>query len=226
MQPKIRLIIADDHAVFRQGLKMLLAVRDDMEVVAEIDRAQRLLPTVTSVQCDVLLLDLQMDRWVLAEIESLARITSVCVLTASERIEDSMEALRIGAKAIVQKRFAVETLTQAIRTVADGLVWVPPILQAEITRQISALDSNRLTARELDIARCVATGLRNSEIGSRLSISEGTVKTHINRIFQKLGLRDRVELALYALREHLAGEGGERSEGREVRSERLRREEK
>jgi DNA-binding NarL/FixJ family response regulator len=204
MQHKIRLIIADDHALFRQGLRMLLALQDDMEIVAEIDRAECLLPTVSTAHFDILLLDLQMDRWVLGEIESLARIASVCVLTASEKIEDSMEALRIGARAIVQKRFAVETLTQAIRTVAGGLVWVPPMLQAEIACQMSAHNSRRLTTRELEIIRCVAKGLRNSEIAEHLSITEGTVKTHINRIFQKLRLRDRVQLALYALREHLA----------------------
>ncbi len=203
MQHKIRLIIADDHAVFRQGLRMLLALEEDLEIVAEIDRAQSLLPTVSAAPSDILVLDLQMDRWVLGEIQSLARITSVCVLTASEKIEDSMEALRMGARAIVQKRFAVETLTQAIRAVAGGLVWVPPLLQAEIATQISAHNSNRLTARELEIIGCVARGLRNSEIAEYLSISEGTVKTHINRIFHKLRLRDRVELALYALREHL-----------------------
>jgi|SRR5579885_94571 len=204
MQHKIRLIIADDHAVFRQGLRMLLSVEDDLEIVAEIERADSLLPILSTAHSDILLLDLQMDRWVLGEIQSLARITAVCVLTASEKIEDSMEALRMGARAIVQKRFAVETLTQAIRTVAGGLVWIPPILQAEIASQIRVHNASRLTARELEIIGCVAQGLRNSEIAEQLSISEGTVKTHINRVFQKLRLRDRVELALYALREHLA----------------------
>ena len=153
--------------------------------------------------CEVLLLDLQMDRWVGDDIEKLARLTSVLVLTASERIEDAMDALRMGAKAIVQKRFAVETVMEAIRTVAAGLVWIPPMLQAELAAQMGSLAARRLTARELEIVRYVSTGLRNAEIAARLSISEATVKTHLNNIFQKLGIRDRVELALYALREHV-----------------------
>jgi two-component system NarL family response regulator len=203
MGPKLRIIIADDHAVFRQGLKLLLGLQENMRIVAEVETAERLLPTVISARCDLILLDLQMDRWVIEEIESLARITSVLVLTASERIEDSMKALRMGAKAIVQKRFAVETLSEAIRTVADGMVWVPPILQAELAGRSSALSATRLTVRESDIVRYVAIGLRNAEVAARLSISEGTVKTHLNNIFQKLGIRDRVELTLYALRENV-----------------------
>jgi DNA-binding NarL/FixJ family response regulator len=203
MRPSIRLIIADDHAVFRQGLKLLLALQRDIEVVDEVDCAERLLPAVTATPCDVLLLDLQMDRWVVDEIRPLARFTSVAVLTASERIEDAMAALRLGARAIVQKRFAVETLIEAIRTTADGLVWVPPILQAEMAGRIGALGSRQLTIREMDIVRWATSGLRNSEIAARLSIAEGTVKIHLNKIFQKLGIRDRVELTLYAFREHL-----------------------
>ena len=203
MGSELRLIIADDHAVFRQGLKFLLTVQDNMRVVAEVDSADRLLPAVIATPCDVLLLDLQMDRWAIGEIERLARVTSVLVLTASERIEDAMEALRLGARAIVQKRFAVETLTEAIHAVANGLVWVPPMLQAELAGQMGAPGSKRLTVRERDIVRCVASGLRNVEVAGRLSITEGTVKTHLNKIFQKLGIRDRVGLALYALREHI-----------------------
>src|SRR5262245_53823179 len=145
MSSPIRLIIADDHALFRQGLISLLMVQDEMRVVAEAGCADRVLPTVIATPCDVLLLDLQMDRWAGEEIENLARLTSVLVLTASERIEDAMEAMRSGAKGIVQKRFAVETLTEAIRTVADGLVWIPPVLQAELAAQAASIEARRLT---------------------------------------------------------------------------------
>ena len=142
-----------------------------------------------------------MDRWVGEEIEKLARLTSVLVLTASEVIEDAIDAMRDGAKGFVLKRFAVETLTEAIRTVADGLVWIPPVLQSELTAQSALIEARRLTARESEIVRHVATGLRNAEIAQRLSVTEGTIKTHLNNVFQKLGIRDRVELVLYALRE-------------------------
>ena len=125
------------------------------------------------------------------------------VLTASESVENTIAAIRLGARAVVQKRFAVETLIEAIRVVAGGLVWMPPTLQAEMAAQWNAPSSRQLTSREVEIACWVAVGLRNAEIGARLSISEATVKTHLNNVFQKLELRDRVELAVYALRHGL-----------------------
>jgi len=196
----IRLLIVDDHALFRQGLKSLLLLQPDVEIVGEVEHAADLQSAVERTNCDVLLLDLQMDRWMGNDIEALAARTKVVVLTASERIEDALAAMRKGARAIVQKRFAVETLMEAIRSAANGLVWMPPSLQTELAAQLGNASEQRLTAREHEIARFVAEGLRNAEIAQRLAISESTVKTHLNNIFQKLHLRDRVELALHALR--------------------------
>jgi DNA-binding NarL/FixJ family response regulator len=196
----IRLLIADDHALFRQGLKSLLMLQPDIELVGEVERAADLEPALNQAAVDVLLLDLQMDRWMGNDIEALAQRVSVVVLTASERIEDALAAIRKGARAIVQKRFAVETLMEAVRSAANGLAWLPPLLQTELAAQMGSSSDQRLTAREHEIARYVAEGLRNAEIAQRLAISESTVKTHLNNIFQKLHLRDRVELALHALR--------------------------
>jgi DNA-binding NarL/FixJ family response regulator len=204
MEKQIRLIIADDHSLFRQGLKSLLQLQPDVEVVGEVERASELASMLTATPCDVLLLDLQMERWVVGDIEGLSRVTRVVVLTASERKEDAMTALRMGACAIVQKRYAVETLMEAIRAAAQGLVWIPPALQAELATQIRSRTGNQLSNRETEIVRYVAAGLRNAEVAQRLSIGESTVKTHLNNIFQKLGIRDRVELALYAHRVGLA----------------------
>jgi DNA-binding NarL/FixJ family response regulator len=211
MPSPLRLIIADDHALFRQGLRSLLRLQPDIEVVAEVERAGDILSILASTPCDALLLDLQMERWSLQDIESLARLTQVIVLTASERVEDAVTAIRLGARAVVQKRYAIETLQQAIRAVADGFVWMPPALQTELAVQWGTPDDKKLTTRESEIVRQVSLGLRNFEVAERLRISEGTVKTHLNNIFHKLGLRDRVELALYALRVGLANlprEGG------------------
>jgi DNA-binding NarL/FixJ family response regulator len=196
----IRLLIADDHALFRQGLKSLLMLQPDIELVGEVERAADLEPALNQAAVDVLLLDLQMDRWMGNDIEALAQRVGVVVLTASERIEDALAAIRKGARAIVQKRFAVETLMEAVRSAANGLAWLPPLLQTELAAQMGSAADQRLTAREHEIARYVAEGLRNAEIAQRLAISESTVKTHLNNIFQKLHLRDRVELALHALR--------------------------
>jgi DNA-binding NarL/FixJ family response regulator len=201
--PHIRLIIADDHALFRGGLKSLLRRQRDMKVVGEVESADAISQALTDTPCDVLLLDLQMDRWVFDDIRELATRTSVVVLTASESLENAIVAMRLGARAVVQKRFAVQILIEAIRAVAKGQVWMPPSLQAEIAAQWGNSSSRQLTEREIEIVRHAAAGLRNSEIAERLAISEATVKTHLNNIFHKLGLRDRVELALYALRHGL-----------------------
>jgi DNA-binding NarL/FixJ family response regulator len=200
MKSPIRLIIADDHALFRGGLKSLLRRQRDMQVVGEADAAGAVMAKVAEANCDILLLDLQMERWALDDIRPLAAITKVVVLTASESVENAIIAMRLGARAVVQKRFAVQTLIEAIRAVAEGLVWMPPALQAEVASQWTSSASRSLTIRETEIVRHIASGLRNAEIAHRLAISEATVKTHLNNIFDKLALRDRVELAVYALR--------------------------
>jgi DNA-binding NarL/FixJ family response regulator len=203
MKSPIRLVIADDHALFRGGLKSLLRRQRDMQVVAEADAATAVLTAVTETNCDILLLDLQMERWVLKDIRTLAALTKVLVLTASESLENAIMAMRLGARAVVQKRFAVQTLIEAIHAVADGLVWMPPALQAEMAKQWNSPTSKRLTSREAEIVCHVAGGLRNAEIAELLAITEATVKTHLNNIFDKLKLRDRVELTVYALRHGL-----------------------
>lgn len=202
MLTPIRLIVADDHALFRQGLKSLLLLQPEVEVIAEAQTAAELISVVSQSRCDILLLDLQMDRWSMEQIPRLACLTSVIVVTASESAENGARALRLGARAIVQKRFAIETLMTAIHAVAEGLVWMPPEVQAYFALESSS--SKQLTERETEIVRHVASGLRNAEVGRRLSISESTVKTHLNNIFQKLALRDRLELTRYALKTGLA----------------------
>ena len=200
MKTPIRLIIADDHALFRDGLKSLLRRQRDMQVVGEVERADAVAKALAKVSCDVLLLDLQMERWALDDIRQLAALTKVVVLTASESVDNAIVAMRLGARAVVQKRFAVQTLVEAIHAVAEGLVWMPPALQAEVASQWSSSVLKPLTSRETEIVRHVASGLRNAEVAERLSITEATVKAHLNNIFDKLEVRDRVELTVYAIR--------------------------
>ena len=199
MQTPIRIAIADDHALFRQGLISLLALHPHLEIAAELDRADDVAPIVARDGCDVLLLDLQMERSTLCDIESLIRKVTVIMVTASERVEDAVAALRAGARAIVFKRFALETLLAALSAVARGEVWLPPLLQSALMEELRA-PAAVLTPRERDVVRQVARGLRNAEVARNLAITEMTVKTHVNNVFHKLHLRDRVELALYAVR--------------------------
>ena len=205
MAAPIRVIIADDHALFSQGLKSALKLHTDVAVVGEAERVDELTLLLANVACDVLLLDLGMERNSLIDISTFAERARVVVVTASEQPEDAIDAIRLGASAVVFKRFAVDTLMDAIRTAAQGQVWMPPSLQAHIAAGLRSIVPNPLTPREREIIRHVALGLRNAEVAKKLFISEQTVKTHLNNIFQKLGIRDRVELTLYAARVGIIG---------------------
>jgi two-component system NarL family response regulator len=206
MAVPIRVIIADDHALFRQGLRsMFVNLHPDISVVAEVESVSEVARALAATPCDVLLLDLQMDRNALADIGSFARRAKVVVVTASQDPAETLAAIRAGAKGVVFKRFAVETLVEAVRTVRDGHVWLPPALQSELAARLAEPDAKALTLREREIVRLVALGLQNPEIARRLAISDVTVKTHLNNVFHKVEVRDRVGLTLYAIRIGLVG---------------------
>jgi len=207
MPASLRVIIADDHVLFRQGLKsMLVKLHPEVSVVAEVERASEIAPALARTPCDLLLLDLQMeDRNALADIRSFARRARVVVVTASQRSEEALAALHAGARAVVFKRFAVETLMEAVRAVMEGHVWMPPALQSQMTAQMFGPAAKVLTSREREIVRLVGLGFQNPEIAQRLSIGEATVKSHLNNVFHKLKIRDRVGLTLYAIRLGLVG---------------------
>ncbi len=196
----IRLAIADDHALFRQGLKALLRGHDDVVVVGETDKIDGLDAFLERTPCDVLLLDLQLERSAVDQIPAAARRVPVVVVTADEYSDEPLAAMRAGARAVVFKRFAIEMLLQAVQAVIEGNVWMPAALQARLAGSVQEADRRRLTPRELDVVRHVAMGMKNADIARQLFISEETVKAHISNVFGKLGVRDRVELALYALR--------------------------
>ena len=148
---QLRLIIADDHALFRQGLRSLLAL-EGLEVAAEVEQASGLEAALAANPCDILLLDLLMEQWSMDQISDLSRKTAIIVLTANESVETGLSALRLEARAIVHKRFAIERLMIAIRAVADGLVWMPPTMQAALVARDSPA-AKKLTARESEIVR-------------------------------------------------------------------------
>ena len=118
----------------------------------------------------------------------------------NEYSDEPLAAMRAGARAVVFKRFAIEMLLDAVHAVVEGNVWLPPVLQARVASALHEAGQRRLTPRELDVVRHVAMGLRNADIARRLFISEETVKAHLSNVFGKLGVRDRTELALHALR--------------------------
>jgi len=204
-QKQFRIVIADDHALFRQGLRSQLKLQPGMAVVAEVERADDLRPTLARIPCDILLLDLQMERNSLVDIADLVDQCAVVVVTASEQADDAVAAIRAGARAVVFKRFAIETLMEAISAVMEGRPWLPPELQQDLADRLQERGTDPITPREREIIRYVALGMRNAEVATKLEISEVTVKSHLNNIFQKLGLRGRTELALYAIRIGIIG---------------------
>ena len=219
MHRKQRVVIVDDHTLFREGLKTILATEDDIEVVADLDSAEDIVELVWQTRPDLLLLDIRMPHGSgLDAIPAVLKInptTQVLVLTASDEKEEHIRAFRLGAKGVILKDSARQTLMQAIRTVCRGEMWMDPRMSSALVDELSHMEGdtdvgsvrqeNGLTERELEIVRLVASGYKNKEVGSALSISERTVKTHLTNVFQKLGVRDRVGLVMYALKHGLAG---------------------
>jgi len=216
--PKRRVVIVDDHTLFREGLRTILEMEDDIEVVAEAENAEDIVELVWQTKPDVLLLDIRMPQGSgLDAVPAVLRIspgTQVLVLTASDEREEHVRAFKLGAKGVILKDSARQTLMQAIHNACMGRVWIDPRMTGTLAEELSQLrhdaeatgerDGNPLTERELEIVRLVASGYKNREVGSTLTISERTVKTHLTNIFQKLGVRDRVGLVMYALRTGLS----------------------
>lgn len=201
----VRVVLADDHALFRQGLRMMLELHADVSIVGEAATMDELAATLANETPDVLLLDLQMERSALPDVPALAERMHVVIVTANEVPEEVLALLRIGVRAVVFKRFAIETLMDAIRAAQAGYVWMPPELQSAMTAEWrSGGVLQILTDREIEVVRHVACGLRNAEVAARLHVSEVTVKSHLTNVFQKVGVRDRVELALWAVRTGIA----------------------
>jgi DNA-binding NarL/FixJ family response regulator len=207
----IRIAIADDHTLMREGLKALLQLYAGMFVVAEIDDAAELSAQLLRTPCDVLLIDRDFLRDGHADVRKLSEATKVLLVCEDlDECGEAVNALRAGARGVVFERCTVESLIEAIRTVAAGQVWMSPELQSRVAETLHEDPSARLTLREREIVRQVALGLRNGEIATVLFISEQTVKTHLSRIFRKIHVRDRIALTLYASRLGLAGARGQR----------------
>jgi DNA-binding NarL/FixJ family response regulator len=205
----IRVLVADDQSMVRAGFRMLLAREPDIEVVAEagngleaVQKAARFDPTVVLMDIRMPELDgLEATRRIIAA-DDLAR---VLILTTFDLDEYVYEALSAGASGFVLKDDPPEQLIAAIRTVAAGDALLSPTITKRVIRQFARIprpapppELRDLTAREYEVLRLIARGLSNAEIGQELYISEGTVKTHVTHVLQKLGLRDRVQVVVLA----------------------------
>ncbi len=201
----ITIVLADDHAVVRSGLKMLLEAEDGLEVVAETGDVDATRRTVLGYKPGVLVLDLNMPGG--SSLEAIPIIaesspgTAIVVLTMQEDPAFAREAMRAGAKGYVLKQAAGTELVQAVRAAADGGTWLNPELGARMAAAPAtpAGPPGDLTERELDVVRLIALGHTNAEIAERLFLSVRTVETHRSHIQHKLGVSSRAELVRYAL---------------------------
>jgi|SRR5437773_1380187 len=216
----IRIVIADDHPIFREGLKCLLGTQEDFQLLAEVGNGDEVLDTIEKLQPDILLLDLRMpgthglmilERLQATKISS----TKVIVLTASEDKNEFVQAMKLGTSGIVLKQSPTDLLLKSIRKVYAGEIWLDSNTTAAVIRQFATgdeeapVDSNRvrgrspLSQREREIVSLVAQGFKNKQMAEKMFISEQTVKNHLHNSFDKLGVSDRLELALYAIHKKL-----------------------
>ena len=224
--PKIRIVVADDHPIFRDGLCKLLALEDDFDVVAQAQDGRQVLEVLHQLEPDILLLDLKMPG--LDGLQTLQRLqvakgkTRVIVLTASDDKNEFVQAMKLGTSGIVLKQTATDQLIKSIRKVHAGEIWLDSHTTAAVIRQFVANEDaapqppqqlagsptrererSPLSQREREIVALVAQGFKNKEMAEKMFISEQTVKNHLHNIFDKLGVSDRLELALYAIHNNL-----------------------
>jgi DNA-binding NarL/FixJ family response regulator len=214
---KITIVIADDHTIFRDGLRRLLELEEDFEVVGEAADGGEAIEMVKTHQPSILLLDLAMPKVpgmeALHDLSRSQHPTRIIVLTAAIERRQIIEALQAGARGVVMKDCATQLLLKAIKNVVDDLYWVghePVVDIAAYLRQMSALQTPSrarstfgLTRRETEILGSIVAGLGNKEIAQKFSLSEDTVKHHLTNIFDKVGVSSRLELALFAINNRL-----------------------
>jgi len=220
----VRILLADDHPIVRDGLKKLLQLEEDFEVVGEAGDGREVLEKCHELDPDVLLLDLRMPNLdglsALQALQQTNKRTRVIILTASEDKNEFVQAMKLGCSGIVLKQTAPDLIVKSIRKVNSGEIWLDSLTTAAVMRQFSTgLESagggggkgrerSPLSAREREIVALVAQGYKNKEMAEKMFISEQTVKNHLHNIFDKLGVSDRLELAIYAIHKglHLPGD--------------------
>jgi DNA-binding NarL/FixJ family response regulator len=205
----IRILIADDHSVVRQGLRMFLGLDDDFEVVGEAENGAEALRSARELLPDVVLMDLLMPTMdgITATAAIRAELPDTEVIALTSVLEDNavIGAVKAGAIGYLLKDTQADDLRRAIKAAAAGQVQLSPQAAARLMREVRAPESTQqLTERETDVLKLIARGRANKEIALDLIIGEKTVKTHVSNILSKLGVQSRTQAALYAAQHGLA----------------------
>lgn len=213
----VRVLLVDDHALMRQGIRTILSAQSDLEVVGEAGSGEQALELVPRLRPDVVCMDVEMPG--IGGLEATRRLVSdpgitarILMLTTFEREDYLLAALQAGASGFVLKNARPETLVDGIRAVAAGEALLSPeVTRAVIERAVSqerpqpTVIPEQLTDRELEVLRLMAEGLSNDEIAAHLTVGRATVKTHVSNVLMKLQLRDRVQAVAFAYRSGLVG---------------------
>lgn len=209
----IKLVIADDHSMIREGLKQLLELEGQFKVIAEASDGVECLEILSKETPDVLLLDINMPNKngldVLKELnQSGNRKVKVLVLTVHNEVEYLIKAVELGVDGYVLKDSESSELKKAIMTILNGETYIQPDLIPMLNAKMISMENDydkidSLTKRELDVLKNLAIGMYNKEIATKLEISERTVKNHVSNIFKKIGVSDRTQAAVFAIRNNL-----------------------
>ncbi|MFW6775364.1 response regulator [Nocardioides sp. CPCC 205120] len=211
----VRVLVVDDHELFRRGLTMLLGVDGGITVVGEAGDGEEGLRLATSTTPDVVLLDVRMPKGsgiaACKAIKDAVPAAKIIMLTVSDEEADLYEAVKSGASGYLLKDSSIDEVAQAVRVVADGQSLISPSMAVKLLDEFKHMSQGertpapnlKLTERELQVLRLVATGINNREVAKRLEISENTVKNHVRNILEKLQLHSRMEAVMYAVREKL-----------------------
>jgi DNA-binding NarL/FixJ family response regulator len=207
-EERLRVMVVDDHALFRRGLEMVLGNEEDLELVGEASDGQEAVERAQDLMPDVVLMDVRMPRRsgieATSQIRDLLPHVKILMLTISDDEADLYDAIKAGASGYLLKEIPIEEVADAIRS-----VWMASKLLTEFAAMSKATDerpqmpSPRLTDREMEVLKLVAQGLNNRDIAKQLFISENTVKNHIRNILEKLHLHSRMEAVVYAVREKM-----------------------
>ena len=221
MTEKIRVLVADDHALFRRALAAVFADEKDVELIGEASDGEEAIRMASELVPDVVLMDVRMPKVLgidaARQIKAEQPSTKIVMLTVSDEEEDLFEAIKAGASGYLLKEVDPSEIAEALRQIHEGHSLLSPAVASKLVSEFAAISKRSderamrptLTDRELEVLRLAADGLTNRQIGRRLQISENTVKNHIRNILEKLHLHSRMEAVLYAVREELIDLGGD-----------------